>query len=827
MNKHWLSRGKLISLFCIVPLVLTACGGGSSTPAVSATNSIITATPSTVTADGKAAATITVTLLDANARPYTGGANVSISANPCTGCKLHYAKHNGKVTGTLRSTVPENPTLSFAINGATSPNTATVDFSTYVAPPNIVLIITDDIGIDQWKLFGYGGLTPAPTPNLDAIAQAGLKFHNMWSMPACSNGRATIFTGRWPLRTHVLTAIGGNDLANYMVNPNEMTLPDLLKTRGYKSALFGKFHMGEQGNDPYGYAMVHALGFDYFAGFLDAAGNITAIDTTAGGVSPAGTWSCGFVRDAAHGGADQGACYAGDGTCQEMIKSGAEAPGRICRDSGGIFDPNKSCQNPVPSYINFNTLGGYYVNPLVINNADGSVEQVPPTDIRARTFRDTEIVNAASDWINQQPANQPWMVTLAFASVHTPVMQPPRQLLPSTYPDTSNLDCSRIIDQRILTNELERSNDTSIGNFMVNVGLATRDANGKLVYNPKANNTYIIYIADNGSLGFVVKAPFSIARAKSTPYQTGVWVPGIVAGPNVNQPGRQTNAMVNGADLFQLVGELAGINVHKTVPRTLDSQSMLPYLENPNQPEIRTTNFTEIGTNLQANGKVNGPCVIQGVCTQIAADKSMCHDNNGQWWGAAPDATSAPPAGFALCCEAEVWQHDNNYTPQINSILASHAIGMRNDNYKLVVNNTDSYDAATNACAPTTSTEFYQINENVPLPKLDRTNADLIAPGAPPLTPEQQQNYDALTTAYDNLLASQPACPADINLDGVVDQKDVDQYEMFKQLSDGKSSWADINQDGLTNQADLDIIEQDFGPCPTSSNAAEKSNRKR
>src|SRR3954447_16913329 len=115
--------------------------------------------------------------------------------------------------------------------------------------PNIVLVIMDDIGIDQWKLFGYGGDTPAPMPNIQTIAQGGVKFHNMWSMPACSNGRAALFTGRYPFRTNVFTALGNNDLANYMVNPNEVTLPNLLKPRGYKSALFGKFHLGIQSND--------------------------------------------------------------------------------------------------------------------------------------------------------------------------------------------------------------------------------------------------------------------------------------------------------------------------------------------------------------------------------------------------------------------------------------------------------------------------------------------------------------------------------------------------------------------------------------------------
>jgi arylsulfatase A-like enzyme len=127
-------------------------------------------------------------------------------------------------------------------------------------PPNILLIVMDDIGIDQWQLFGYGGPTATAMPNITAIAKAGIKFGNLWAMPACSNGRAALFTGRYPFRTHVYTAIGTNDLANFQINPNEVTVPQLLKQRGYKSALFGKFHLGIQNNNPYGYGMVQALG---------------------------------------------------------------------------------------------------------------------------------------------------------------------------------------------------------------------------------------------------------------------------------------------------------------------------------------------------------------------------------------------------------------------------------------------------------------------------------------------------------------------------------------------------------------------------------------
>jgi len=701
--------------------------------------------------------------------------------------------------------------------------------------PNIVLVIMDDMGIDQWELFGYGGATPAAMPNLETIANQGVKFHNMWSMPACSNGRAALFTGRYPLRTNVLTALGTNDLANYMVNPNEITLPRLLKQRGYQSALFGKFHLGIQSNDPFGYGMVQALGFDYFNGWLDATGDPSSIDTTAGGVYPAGKWSCGFVQDAAHGGADTGACYAADGTCSVLTKTGAEAPGRVCRDSGGIFDYiNPSCSSPPPDYLNFATLSGHYVSPLVITGTDETIEQVPPTDIRARTYRGIEVVDAAIDWVKQEPPGQPWLAILSFATAHTPLMQPPTQTLPDLEPDSSNLNCgsgsgdsttggrcsttcSSVADLRTISNEMEEALDYEIGRFMIAIGLATAGPNGQLIYDPRKTDTYVIFVTDNGSLGTVVKVPFDPSRAKSTAYQTGVWVPAFVAGPGVSRPGRQVNAMVNIVDVYQLVGELAGIDVHKAVPRIVDSRPLLPYLENPNQPSIRTTNYTEIGTNQHANGVLNGPCLYSSgaTCTQIAPTKGVCEDNNGVWWGPGatdPSTHGIPAEGLALCCDVAIWQHDHGGTVTITNIYPLQAYAMRNDGYKLVINKYQSYDAPSNACAATQSTEFYEINE-APVPKLDKEGTDLLSSGKP-LTPIQKANYNALTARLNELRASQPACPGDVNIDGVVNQEDLDQWSVFNLLSDGFSSWADINQDGMTNGEDLTLIQQNQGPCP-------------
>ena len=110
----------------------------------------------------------------------------------------------------------------------------------------------DDVGVDQMKIFGYGGRTAPRTPNVDAIARAGVRFRNVWSMPECSPSRAIFFEGRFPLRTNVKTAILSDDLANSQVSPFEATTPKLLTAHGYDNALFGKFHLAGPDNNPFG-----------------------------------------------------------------------------------------------------------------------------------------------------------------------------------------------------------------------------------------------------------------------------------------------------------------------------------------------------------------------------------------------------------------------------------------------------------------------------------------------------------------------------------------------------------------------------------------------
>jgi hypothetical protein len=683
--------------------------------------------------------------------------------------------------------------------------------SNTAATPNILFVIMDDVGIDQMEAFGYGGATPAGTPNINAIADAGIRFRNTWAMPACSTSRAVVFDARFPLRTNVKGALGPDDLANSMVSPYEVTTPKLLAQRGYESGLFGKFHLGIQGHNPAGDGMPANLGWNYFAGWLDETGDPSSIDTTAGGVAPLGTWSCGFVPGANLGGADTGACYHADGTCRPLSASGPVPPGRTCRDEGGIFDPNQSCQSPPPPYVNFGTLSGHYVSPLVYNYPDGTVEEVPPTDPRARQFRATYVVDAAIDWITHRPAGKPWMATVSFASEHTPLMQPP------VHPDipdsatSSDLDCADPIAQRGISDLMVESLDVELGRLLVATGLATRGRDGRLVYRPERTDTMIVVLDDNGSLGSTVKAPFDGTRAKGTAYQTGVWVPLIVAGPRVVQPGRDVTHMVNIADLFSLFGELAGIeNVQAAVPRPIDAVPMLPYLEHPQQPSIRTWNYTEVGVNLQANGAIYGPCVIGTGCTQIPVSKSVCEDNNGVWWGEgldAPITAGAPPDGFTYCCQVNQFVVANDLVDTPYTVTPLVSVGIRNDHYKIVENSFNAYVSQEQPCVETTTIEFYEINEAVPLPKLDRDGTELPLDA---LTPEQQQNYDALSAQLAALRASVVDCTGDGNIDFVVNQADLDNWRFYNQ-SYGLSSVYDLNLDGVTDSADESIINSNLG----------------
>lgn len=689
--------------------------------------------------------------------------------------------------------------------------------------PNILFVIMDDVGIDQMKVFGYGGQMAPILPNINAVAHAGVRFRNTWSMPECSPGRAAMFVGRYPFRTGINQAIGPQDLATSHLSPYDITAPKLLKRAGYESGMFGKFHLGGPENNQAENSLPSVLGWDYFYGWV--GGLPGSNDRTVGGYDTAGTHMCGFIPGEQSGGAKSGACYQADGSCTVMSRNSLaeDAAGLQCVAAGGLLVPNETCGKP-PSYLNFNIENAYYVSPLVIIE-NGKTEEVQLSDPRARGYRTTIETDAAIEWIKSRPAGKAWMATVSYSAAHTPWQQPPKRLVPLAPGDISPLDalsCTAdgprgALDQRIIQDRMTEAVDTEFGRLLVETGMAKYNEDGTLNYDPKATNTVIVIVGDNGSLAAAVKLPFDPTRAKGTAYQTGVWDPLIISGPQVVQPDREVDHMVNMVDLFQFFGELAGLDAHKEVPHTIDSVGILPYLTDPEQGSLRTINFTMGGLNEQANGGRNGPCVMSTACTVIPTSKSVCEDNMGVYWGAGYTSdlvipTDPPGAGYATCADVNEARYKKGQT--MLALVPESTVAIRNERYKLVVNTSVDYDPVSNGHREVSSEELYEINQAAPMPLLDTEDRNLL----PATDPQLEAIRSDLRNKLDAMLASNPACPGDGNIDGIVNAEDLENWRKIAH-DWGLSSVYDFltpeYRDGKTDNKDEAIIQANLGKtCP-------------
>jgi len=130
-----------------------------------------------------------------------------------------------------------------------------------VSQPNVVFILADDLG---WKQTSAYGSNYYRTPNIDQLAREGIRFNNAYSAAAiCSPTRASIMTGKYPARLHLTDFIpGSNNAKTKLKQPdwqmflplNEITIAEIFKEKGYRTALFGKWHLSREKFGPEGLA---------------------------------------------------------------------------------------------------------------------------------------------------------------------------------------------------------------------------------------------------------------------------------------------------------------------------------------------------------------------------------------------------------------------------------------------------------------------------------------------------------------------------------------------------------------------------------------------
>lgn len=129
--------------------------------------------------------------------------------------------------------------------------------------PNVVLIMTDDVGYGD---FGSYGAPDIKTPNIDRLAREGVRFTDFYANgPVCTPTRTGLITGRYQQRVKFERALGAAD-REAVLPLTGRSLPQLLKNNGYATALIGKWHLGWK--PAFG---PNAHGFDYFFGFLSGS----------------------------------------------------------------------------------------------------------------------------------------------------------------------------------------------------------------------------------------------------------------------------------------------------------------------------------------------------------------------------------------------------------------------------------------------------------------------------------------------------------------------------------------------------------------------------
>ncbi|MGI9257737.1 MAG: sulfatase-like hydrolase/transferase [Gammaproteobacteria bacterium] len=375
-------------------------------------------------------------------------------------------------------------------------------------PPNILLIIGDDMGVETLASYGLGDNPPA-TAALDELARDGVRFDNFWAQPVCSPTRATVITGRYGFRTGIGRPVGGGPLPEAPAKPagapaesngapnaasaedralprphlllSEYTLPNALKEHAdvdYATAAFGKWHLAMPANGWTDHP--NTAGFDHFAGLMG------------GGPESYFAW-----------------------------------------------------------------------NKVVDGEVSGAVGYTP-----------TDKVDDALVWLDDR-SDEPWFLWLAFNLGHTPLHLPPPDVLQSDYSDH---DPQSVPEEHWVAyfNAMVEAMDTEIARLLDSLEPEVRD------------NTYVIFMGDNGTYDPVVSAPFRHGHAKGTIYEGGVNVPLIVSGPDIEH-GSVSEALVNSTDLFATILEMAGVEPESAVPEgvTIDSVSFMASLADPAGPSVR------------------------------------------------------------------------------------------------------------------------------------------------------------------------------------------------------------------------------------------------
>ena len=158
-------------------------------------------------------------------------------------------------------------------------STSVVNAEKFSSRPNFVIILTDDQGYSDLGIYGSPDLH---TPNIDRMAEEGIRFTDFYAQPSCGPSRAALLTGSYPIR---VAEPSNKKNPNTTLHSKEVTIAEVLSAGGYQTGLIGKWHLAGDGEEPWDFVlpplppgkaggrgpfdkslMPNEQGFDYFFG---------------------------------------------------------------------------------------------------------------------------------------------------------------------------------------------------------------------------------------------------------------------------------------------------------------------------------------------------------------------------------------------------------------------------------------------------------------------------------------------------------------------------------------------------------------------------------
>ncbi|MEM9775698.1 MAG: sulfatase-like hydrolase/transferase [Chloroflexota bacterium] len=229
-----------------------------------------------------------------------------------------------------------------------------------------------------------------------------------------------------------------------------------------------------------------------------------------------------------------------------------------------------------PNLAGYDHFSGLLRGGLSAGGYSDWTKVVNGTSVTVTNYATTETVDDAISWLGTQNGDdKPWFLWLAFNAPHSPFHLPPLDL--HSFDALTTTQSVIDADPYPYYKAMVEAMDTEIGRLLNSLPADVRE------------NTTIIFIGDNGSPGQVAQAPLTSQTAKGSLYDGGVHVPFMISGPQVVNPDREVDGLVNAVDLYSTILELMGIDVAATVPNTvtLDSVSLMPFITDSAAEPVR------------------------------------------------------------------------------------------------------------------------------------------------------------------------------------------------------------------------------------------------